>query len=253
MRSPNQIPRLSSQTSTLLGAIILAITLQCSAVAQEPTFHVTPAHPIEQLRASALKAHPPQEPGPFLPSDLVELTKIDPALKLDIRYAAANNFLGSPVYTQARAFLQRPAAQALARADQALHLLGYGLVIHDAYRPWYVTKIFWDATPGPQKKFVANPQKGSRHNRGCAVDLSLVDLKTGREVEMPSAYDEFSDRAYANYPGGTAEQRRLRGILRAAMLKQGFSPIPTEWWHFDFKGWRQYPILNVPFEDLRDR
>ena len=233
----------------LLSIAVLA-TLPPSPYAQQPAFQITPTHPIEQLREAALKASPPHEPGPFLPSNLIELIKIDPALKLDIRYATPNNFLGVPVYTQARAFLQRPAAEALARANQSLRTQGYGLVIHDAYRPWYVTKIFWDATPTPQKKFVANPQKGSRHNRGCAVDLSLVDLKTGLEVDMPSGYDEMTDRAYSDYLGGTPEQRRLRAILRAAMLKEGFSPIPTEWWHFDFRGWDHYPILNQRFEDL---
>lgn len=218
--------------------------------AQQPSFRITPLHPVEQLREAALKAQPPREHGTSLPTDLVELTRLDPALKLDIRYATANNFIGVPVYTQARAFLQRPAAEAVARADRELHALGYGLIIHDGYRPWYVTKIFWDATPNSQKIFVADPNAGSRHNRGCAVDLSLFDLKTGDEVVMPSGYDEMTTRAYANYPGGTPDQRRLRSILRTAMVKQGFEINPTEWWHFDYKEWRKYPIGNLRFEDL---
>ena len=220
------------------------------ATEQQVSFHITPLHPVEQLREVALKAQPPQEKGDFLPSDLVEFIKIDPQLKLDIRYATMNNFLGTPVYTQARAFLQRPAAEAVARADHELHALGYGLIIHDGYRPWYVTKIFWDATPNPQKIFVADPKAGSRHNRGCAVDLSLFDLKTGQAVTMPSGYDEMTDHAYANYPGGTEEERHRRAILRAAMVKQGFEINPTEWWHFDYKDWRRYPIGNLRFEDL---
>lgn len=220
------------------------------ATAQQTSFRITPLHPIEQLREAALKAQPPHESGTFLPSDLVELTRIDPGLKLDIRYATTNNFLGTPVYTQARAFLQRPAAEAVLRADRELHALGYGLIIHDGYRPWYVTKIFWDATPNAQKEFVADPKAGSRHNRGCAVDLSLFDLKTGEEVAMPSGYDEMTDHAYANYPGGTAEERHRRAILRAAMVKQGFEINPTEWWHFDYKDWCRYPIGNLKFEDL---
>jgi D-alanyl-D-alanine dipeptidase len=230
-----------------LGALLLLLH---PTSAQQPSFHITPLHPIEQLREAALKSQPPHEPGTFRPADLVELTRIDPALKLDIRYATANNFLGTPLYTQARAFLQRPAAEAVARADRELHPLGYGLVIHDGYRPWYVTKIFWDATPNAQKQFVADPKAGSRHNRGCAVDLSLFDLKTGLEVTMPSGYDEMTGRAYADYPGGAAEERRRRAILRAAMIKQGFEPNPKEWWHFDYKDWRQYPIANQKFEDL---
>ncbi len=220
------------------------------ALAQQPSYHITPLHPIEQLREAALKAQPLHEQGDFLSTDLVELSKIDPDLKLDIRYATANNFIGVPVYTQARAFLQRPAAEAVLRADRELHALGYGLIIHDGYRPWYVTKIFWDATPNFQKQFVADPKAGSRHNRGCAVDLSLFDLKTGEEVAMPSGYDEMNDHAYANYRGGTADERHRRAILRAAMVKQGFQINPTEWWHFDYKDWRRYPIGNLRFEDL---
>jgi D-alanyl-D-alanine dipeptidase len=233
-----------------LRSLVTYAVLMHAGFAQQISFHITPLRPVEELCAAALKAQPPNEPGPFLPSDLVEVTKIDPALKLDIRYATTNNFLGVPVYTQARAFLQRPAAEAVARADRDLRPIGYGIIIHDGYRPWYVTKIFWDATPDPQKIFVADPKEGSRHNRGCAVDLSLFDLKTGEEVAMPSGYDEMTDRSFADYPGGTAEERRLRAILRAAMVKHGFEINPKEWWHFDYKDWGQYPIGNLTFEDL---
>jgi D-alanyl-D-alanine dipeptidase len=237
-------------TQQNLCVVAVSLALLHSAGAQQVSFHITPLRPVAELRAAALKAEPPHEPGPFLPSDLVELIQIDPELKLDIRYATTNNFLATPVYTQARAFLQRPAAEAVARADRELRLLGYGLIIHDGYRPWYVTKIFWDATPGPQKIFVADPKEGSRHNRGCAVDLSLFDLKTGQEVAMPSGYDEMTDRAFADYPGGTSEQRNLRAMLRAAMVRQGFEVNPKEWWHFDCKDWHRYPIGNLRFEDL---
>jgi len=218
--------------------------------AQEISFHITPLRPVEQLRTEALKKQPPHEQGTFLSPDLVELVKLDPTIKLDIRYATANNFLGAPVYTQARAFLQRPAAEALLRAHRELETQGYGLIIHDGYRPWYVTKIFWDATPDDKKIFVADPAAGSKHNRGCAVDLSLYDLKTGKEVTMPSGYDEMTDRAYADYAGGTVEERARRALLRQAMEKQGFKVIPTEWWHFDYQDWKQYPIVNVKFEEL---
>jgi zinc D-Ala-D-Ala dipeptidase len=176
--------------------------------------------------------------------------KLDSGFKLDIRYATSDNFLSTPVYTQARAFLQRPAAEALVRVNHALRPLGFGLIVHDAYRPWYVTRMFWDATPADKHIFVANPAEGSKHNRGCAVDLSLYKLKTGREVKMPSVYDEMTERAYADYPGGTDEQRERRKILRDAMEAEGFSVIPKEWWHFDYKDWPQYPIMNIPFEKL---
>jgi zinc D-Ala-D-Ala dipeptidase len=162
-----------------LGGLLLVL-LQLG-FAQEVSFRITPLRPVEELRADALKAQPPPEPGTFLKPDLVELVKLDPTIKLDIRYATTNNFLGTPVYTQARAFLQRPAAEALLRAHRELHAQGYGLIIHDGYRPWYVTKIFWDATPDAKKIFVADPAAGSKHNRGCAVDLSLYDLKTVRK------------------------------------------------------------------------
>ncbi|MGA8443435.1 MAG: M15 family metallopeptidase, partial [Candidatus Sulfotelmatobacter sp.] len=122
--------------------------------------------------------------------------------------------------------------------------------IHDGYRPWYVTKIFWDATPEDKKIFVADPAVGSKHNRGCAVDLSLYDLKTGKEVKMPSGYDEMTDRAFADYAGGTPEERARRALLRQAMEKQDFQVNPEEWWHFDYKDSKQYPILNMKFEEL---
>jgi zinc D-Ala-D-Ala dipeptidase len=229
--------------------VLLFVALQAGA-AQQVSFRITPVRPVAELRAQALKAQPPREQGTFLKPDLVELVKLDPTIKLDIRYATTNNFLGTPVYTEARAFLQRPAAEALVRANRALRAYGYGLIVHDGYRPWYVTKIFWDATPEDKKIFVADPAKGSMHNRGCAVDVSLYDLKTGKEVQMPSGYDEMTDRAFADYAGGTAEERARRALLRQAMEKEGFTVLPDEWWHFDYKDWKKYPILNVKFENL---
>src|ERR1700726_2212484 len=214
---------------------------------QEASFPITPLRPVPELRAEALKASPPHEQGNFRKPDLVELTRLDPTIKMDVRYATTNNFLGTPLYTQARSFLQKPAAEALLRAQQEVKALGYGLIIHDGYRPWYVTEIFWDATPDDKKIFVADPGEGSKHNRGCAVDLSLYDLKTGEEVKMPSGYDEMTERAYANYTGGTPEERARRALLKQAMEKQGFVVNPTEWWHFDYKDWKQYPILNLKF------
>lgn len=213
-------------------------------------FHVSPAKPIDQLRAAALAAKPPLEPGPFRKPDFVELMTLDPAIRLDIRYAQSNNFLSTPVYSQARAFLQRPAAEALLRVLRKLQPLGYGLLIHDAYRPWYVTKIFWDATSPKDHIFVADPKKGSRHNRGCAVDLTLYDLATGQAVEMPGFYDEMSPRSFPNFPGGTSLQRWYRDLLRRAMESEGFTVNEDEWWHFDYRDWKHYAILNVPFENL---
>jgi zinc D-Ala-D-Ala dipeptidase len=201
--------------------------------------------------SAACSQGPPVEAGPFRQPELVELQKLDPTIRLDIRYATKNNFLGKAVYKQARAFLQRPAAEALVRANRNLRKQGYGLVVFDGYRPWAVTKVFWDVTPEDKKIFVADPSKGSRHNRGCAVDLSLFDLKTGAEVKMPSEYDEMTERAHINYECATAEAKRLRGLLYAAMTAEGFAVYEPEWWHYDFKDWKEYPIGNIQFKDIK--
>ncbi len=212
------------------------------------TFKITPLHPIDELRRAALKAKPPQEKGDFRKPELVELLKIDPSIKLDIRYATTNNFLSTPLYPSAKAFLQKPAAEALARVHKKLEEQGYGLLVFDGYRPWSVTKMFWDATPEKLRVFVADPGQGSRHNRGCAVDLTLFDRKTGKAVAMTGGYDEMSDRSYADYLGGTSLQRYHRDLLRRAMQEEGFTVYEAEWWHFDYKDWRKYPLLNESFD-----
>jgi D-alanyl-D-alanine dipeptidase len=211
---------------------------------------IHPVRPVAELRSEALASSPPHEEGNFRKPELVELAPLDSAIHLDIRYATTNDFLGTAVYTQARAFMQRPAAEALVRALHKLEPLGYGLLIHDAYRPWYVTKIFWDATPPEGKIFVADPSQGSRHNRGCAVDLTLSDLATGKPIEMAGTYDEMSPRSFPDYPGGTSLQRWHRDLLRRAMESEGFTVYKHEWWHFDYKDWHEYPVLNIKFEDL---
>lgn len=228
--------------------LLAALALACG----EPgaTFRITPVRPVAELLPGALAAQPPVEEGEFRPADLVEVVSLDDGIQLDIRYATDDNFLGTPLYSEARAFLQRPAAEAVVRAHRGLAARGYGILIHDAYRPWHVTKVFWDATPPEYHDFVANPELGSRHNRGCAVDLTLYDLGTGRAVCMPSGYDEFSERAHPDYSGGTAEQRRRRDLLRSAMEAEGFTVYEAEWWHFDYEDWRAYAIQNVRFEDL---
>ncbi|MGE0453296.1 MAG: M15 family metallopeptidase [Vicinamibacteria bacterium] len=208
--------------------------------------------PVAASRAAEPQG-PPREPGRFREADLVELVRLEPGLKLDIRYATPDNFTGQAVYEEARAFLQRPAAEAVARVHRALAPRGYGLLIFDGYRPWRVTKRFWDVTPPAKRDFVANPAKGSKHNRGCAVDLSLYRLADGREVAMPSSYDDFSEKASPDYTGGTPEQRAHRELLRAAMEAEGFSVEPNEWWHFNCRDWSQYPLLDVPFGAIAAR
>ena len=165
--------------------------------------------------------------------------------------ATTKNFLRTKLYSQERAFLQKPAAEALKRALGLLQSYGYGLLIHDAYRPWYITKVFWDATPEDKHDFVADPAKGSRHNRGCAVDLTLYNLKTGETIKMPSLYDEMTERANVNYTGGSAEEISARDLLRAVMEGEGFRVYEAEWWHYDYKDYKLYTLDNTRFENIK--
>lgn len=209
-----------------------------------------PLRPVAELLQIDRNLVPPAESGAFLAPDLVEPARLDSSIHLDIRYATTNNFLGSVFYSSKHAFLQRPAAEAVVRAARALRRQGYGLLIHDAYRPWYVTKVFWDATPPESRWLVANPAQGSKHNRGAAVDITLYYLATGKPVEMPSTYDEATPRAVADFPGGTSRQRWHRALLRRVLEAEGFTANPSEWWHFDYRDWQRYPIMNRTFEEL---
>ena len=186
-------------------------------------------------------------------ADLIELIKLDTTIKLDIRYATADNFVGRAVYPEARAFLQRPAAEALVKVQKLLKKEGLGLVIFDGYRPWSITKLFWEVVPEDKRKFVANPEKGSKHNRGCAVDLSIYDLKSGQLIPMPSGFDEFTERASPEYKGGTKEERANRDKLRYLMEAEGFTVNPNEWWHFDYKSWEKYAIYDIAFSEIKNQ
>jgi CubicO group peptidase (beta-lactamase class C family)/D-alanyl-D-alanine dipeptidase len=217
---------------------------------EDATFRVEPLVPVQELRTAALAAAPPVQSPDLRKPQLVDLMQLPAKLKFDVRYATTNNFLSTVFYPEARAFAQQDAAQALLRAHQQLESEGYGLLIHDAYRPWYVTKMFFDATPAELRHFVADPSQGSRHNRGCAIDLTLYDLKTGEPVAMPSGYDEFSAKAYPGYPGGSSRSRWQRELLRRAMEAEGFRVYEFEWWHFDYGPWREYPVLNLTFDKI---
>ena len=200
-----------------------------------------------------VRAQSPVDTASVHKQDLVEVVQLDSTIMTDIRYATEDNFMKRKMYSQARAFLARPAALALVRVNHSLRAQGYGLVLFDGYRPWSITKEFWDETPPDKRAFVADPKQGSKHNRGCAVDLSLYDLRTGKEVEMTSPYDEFSERASPDYKGGTAVQRKTREILRSAMEAEGFTVNQGEWWHFDYRDWEKYPIMDVKFEEIKGR
>lgn len=236
-------------TSVQLGDMVMA-RRRIEPPSGANQLRITPVRSVDSLLVEARAATPPVEQGSFRAPELVDVTTLDSTIELDIRYATTNNFLGAKIYERPRAFLQRPAAEALVRVGKALRILGYGLLVYDAYRPWYVTKVFWDATPDSLRWMVANPRGGSRHNRGAAVDLSMYELTSGKPVEMPSTYDESTDRARSDYPGGTSLQRWNRELLRRAMEHEGFAVNPAEWWHFDYRDWKRYPIMNVPLEQL---
>jgi D-alanyl-D-alanine dipeptidase len=199
---------------------------------------------IPASKAAALK--------PDDPKRLLELIKLDPAIRLDMRYATSNNFTGRVLYDEARAFLAAPAAEAVARASKMAQSDGFGLTIYDAYRPWRITKKLWDATPvGPKKDYVANPKRGSKHNRGCAVDLTLHDLQTGQLVEMPTEFDDFSEKAHRDYMGASAAAIANRARLARYLEAEGFAGLSNEYWHFDFTGWEQFPVMDIPFNKIR--
>lgn len=240
----------------ILGFLLFAVMLSWaapSAWAQEPASLVAPIRPLAVLIAEARAATPPAFPRSVRTPRLVEVTALDPTIRLDIAYTTKENFIHAPVYEEARAFLQRPVAEALVRVNQSLRAAGVALRIRDAYRPWWVTKVFWEATAPGNRAYVADPAKGSVHNRGCAVDVDLVSLPEGTPVSMPSAYDEMSPRSHADFQGGDAEARRHRDLLKTAMGAEGFMVLKEEWWHFDHASSADYPILNLPFGAIRDR
>jgi D-alanyl-D-alanine dipeptidase len=219
---------------TTFALIVLMFAASVSAIAQN-------APPQEKDKREA----------DLREADLIELNKLDKTIKLDIRYARHDNFVGRPVYPEARAFLQKPAAEAVVRVHKKLKKLGLGLMIFDGYRPWRITKLFWEVTPEDKRKFVANPQVGSRHNRGCAVDLSIYDLKTKKLVDMPSDFDEFTERASPDYAGASEIQINNRDLLRKMMEAEGFIVNKNEWWHFDYKDWQDYAIYDIAFSEIK--
>jgi len=180
--------------------------------------------------------------------ELYDLSQAIPGLVLDIRYATADNFTGTAVYPAPLAYARRPVAVALKKVQDSLSLHGLGLMVYDAYRPYSATVKFYELIR--DTVFVADPAKGSRHNRGCAVDVSLVSLETGREIPMPSAFDDFSEKAHPAYPDLPLEVIRNRSLLFGVMQHFGFDHYPTEWWHFDFRGWADFPLMDIPFEEL---
>ena len=215
----------------------------------DETFYITPIKEISELREISKNSNPPYLDSLDSHKKLIDLKKLDEEFKLDIRYASSNNFMRSKFYENERAFFDMSAADRLIEAKNELKELGYGIIIYDAYRPWFVTKMFWEGTPENLKHFVANPENGSSHNKGCAIDIGLYDIETGENVTMISGYDEFTERAYPNYLGGSKRQRDIRDMLIKVMEKNDFTVYEYEWWHFNYNKCNS-GIMNYSFSEL---
>ena len=215
----------------------------------DDTFYIIPIKEISELREISKNSNPPILDSLDSHKKLVDLKKLDDEFQLDIRYASTNNFMRSKFYKNERAFFNMSAADRLIEAKNELKKLGYGIIIYDAYRPWFVTKMFWEGTPENLKHFVANPENGSSHNKGCAIDIGLYDIETGESIVMISGYDEFTERAYPNYMGGSKKQRDIRDMLIKVMERNDFTVYEYEWWHFNYNGCDS-GIMNYSFEEL---
>ena len=215
----------------------------------DDTFYIIPIKEISELREISKNSNPPTLDSLDSHKKLVDLKKLDDEFQLDIRYASTNNFMRSKFYKNERAFFNMSAADRLIEAKNELKKLGYGIIIYDAYRPWFVTKMFWEGTPENLKHFVANPENGSSHNKGCAIDIGLYDIETGESIIMISGYDEFTERAYPNYMGGSKKQRDIRDMLIQVMERNDFTVYEYEWWHFNYNGCDS-GIMNYSFEEL---
>jgi zinc D-Ala-D-Ala dipeptidase len=225
-----------SSLSLLLGLLLF----WAPSLAQKPNpYGVKTVNTLEEYRESVAK-NPEKE--------LVDLERVIPGLKLDIRYATTNNFTGEQIYLTPRAFARKPVADALRKIQAELKQKGLGLLIYDAYRPYQATVKFYEVYR--DTTFVASPYKGSRHNRGCAVDLTLIDLKTGIPLKMPTEYDAFVREARADIPLKDKEAERNRELLKEIMHRHGFKVTPSEWWHYDFVGWSRFELMDIPFEKL---
>ena len=173
----------------------------------------------------------------------MDVAELDPDLVLDMRYAQADNFLGRAVYDEARCLLVPDAARRLLVAERALRTQGYRLVVWDCYRPLSVQRKMWEILPDPT--YVADPARGSRHNRGAAVDVGLLRID-GERVPLPTPHDDFTPRAHRDAMDLPAEAIANRERLEKAMRGAGWIPLPSEWWHFDAEGWEAYPIRDDP-------
>jgi zinc D-Ala-D-Ala dipeptidase len=234
----NHEPITASNHFILFTAIALLLFAQACKTDRQDLFIVDT---VEEYRAQVAE-NPDMK--------LVDIEKHIDNIFLDIRYATEDNFTGELIYTEPMAFLRRPVADALKKVQDSLSLYDLGLMVYDAYRPYAATVKFYEVYPDPD--FVADPQFGSRHNRGCAVDVTLIELATGIEIPMPTDYDEFTERAHPEYMDFPEEVIANRSFLFDLMAHYGFTHYPTEWWHFDYEGWENYPLMDLSFEELSE-
>ncbi len=183
---------------------------------------------------------------------MINLQQLIPGIVLDLRYAGSNNFMKRSMYPPKTnyTFLRLPAARALAMVQQELNSQGYGLKILDAYRPYSVTEQFWELVH--DDRYVADPKKASGHNRGIAVDLTIIDLKTKRELVMPTGFDNFTDSAHHDFMDLPEEAIKNRKYLKEIMEKHGFVALPTEWWHYSLPDPEKYTVLDLSFKELKE-
>jgi len=223
---------------------VLLSVVGCHLTTVPPTELQVNSEPAMAVEMPSIQAYSQVQSG----ERLVDIQEINPNIKLDIRYATTNNFLQRKLYSVPRCLLRADVAQSLSNVQQDLEEMGLGLKVFDCYRPWSVTKQMWEILP--DGRYVANPARGSRHNRGAAVDLTLVDLRTGEELKMPTDFDDFTDKAARDYYSHPPEVRRNSNLLEYKMKQYGFDSLITEWWHFDAVDWNQYSLLNVQLDQV---
>ena len=192
---------------------------------------------------AALKSNPEKE--------LIDLEKFIPGIVLDIRYATTDNFMKEKIYSLAKAYARKPVAEALKKAQNDLSKQGLGVKIYDAYRPYKATVKFYETYH--DTTYVASPYRGSRHNRGCALDMTIVNLKTKAELKMPTGFDSFSKDAWPSTPISDPLANKNRKLIIDAMEKHGFKVNASEWWHFDFIGWKKFEVMDIDFEELEGK
>lgn len=235
----NRFENLKMQSLKLIICFLLCICF--ISLAGQNKYGLTPTEYEGYLES--VKVDPKKE--------LIDLEKFIPGIVLDIRYATTNNFTGEKIYNLAKAYARKPVAEAVRRAQLELAKQGLGIKIFDAYRPYSATVKFYEVYR--DTTYVASPYKGSRHNRGCAIDMTIINLKTGEELQMPTGYDSFKKEAWPSTPVTDPVIRKNRQLIIDTMQKQGFKVNGSEWWHFDFIGWKNYEVMNIDFEKLEDR